>query len=355
MPHPRRALSLTQWPFGDRAAWINAIADADPLEKPGLAAHWRPKTRHTVMTHYGLWLAWLRDAGKLDLGAQPAVRATREHLAGYLEDLRIRGLASITIAGRIRDLREAFRIMQPDADLSLLNKILTRVDAIAEPSRAKRLRVVSPALLLDAAIAEMTRQQRAQDRWSSRQTAQRYRDALIVAFLATRPLRLANLTAIRLGVHMTKEDSLYWCRFAGSETKEGLQLESPMPETLTPWFDRYLATHRPLLLRGNESQQLWITIRSTPMVENSIYCGVTHVTNRLVGRPINPHLFRDCVATFIAEEAPEQVRIIARILGHSTLRTSEDHYNQAGMLSAQKRYLEALAHLRDGYNPAITD
>lgn len=156
MPHPRCALSPEQWPAGDRTAWTRAVTDADPLEEPGLAAHWRPKTQHTVVARYGLWLAYLRNGGQLDPNASPAARVTREHLAGYLEDLRAQNLASVTIAGRIRDLREALRVMQSGADLSMLNRLLARVEAVAEPSRTKRLWVVSPALLLDAAIAEMT-------------------------------------------------------------------------------------------------------------------------------------------------------------------------------------------------------
>ncbi len=347
MPHPRRALPLEQWPAGDCAAWTIAITGADPLDEPGLAAHWRPKMRRTVMTRYGLWLAWLRDSGQLDVSAAPAARATREHLAGYLECLRARELSSVTIAGYIRDVREALRIMQPGADLSVISHVLVRLEAVAEPSRDKRLLVVSPALLLDAAIAEMTRLQESQEREPSRRTAGRFRDALIIAFLATRPVRLDNLTVIERGKHMTKEGSVYWCRFRGIETKERRPLDFPMPKALTIWLDRYFAVHWPLLLlRGSNSDKLWISTRSTPMVDNTVYCRVTHTTKRLIGKSINPHLFRDCVATFIAEQIPEEVKIIARILGHATLATAEEHYNHAGMLSAQARYLEALARLR---------
>ncbi|MDA8252036.1 MAG: hypothetical protein M0Z28_23125, partial [Rhodospirillales bacterium] len=64
------------------------------------------------------------------------------------------------------------------------------------------------------------------------------------------------------------------------------------------------------------------------------------------GERLTPHRFRDSAATFIAEEQPEHVQIIAALLGHATLRTSEMHYNQAGMLSAHRRYLEALDALR---------
>lgn len=70
-----------------------------------------------------------------------------------------------------------------------------------------------------------------------------------------------------------------------------------------------------------------------------------------LGKPINPHLFRDCAATFIAEQAPSQVHMIASILGHASLESGERHYNQAGMLSAQAHWIETLAKLRDEPQP----
>jgi integrase/recombinase XerD len=61
---------------------------------------------------------------------------------------------------------------------------------------------------------------------------------------------------------------------------------------------------------------------------------------------INPHLFRDCAATTIAIHDPEHVQIIAAILGHSSMTTSERHYIQASSLEAGRRYHAVLAESR---------
>jgi len=41
---------------------------------------------------------------------------------------------------------------------------------------------------------------------------------------------------------------------------------------------------------------------------------------------INPHLFRDCAATTIADEDPNRVRMSAPVLGHTDFRTTEAYY-----------------------------
>jgi integrase len=58
---------------------------------------------------------------------------------------------------------------------------------------------------------------------------------------------------------------------------------------------------------------------------------------------MTPHLFRDAAATAIAIHDPEHVNNIMPVLGHATLTTSEQHYNQAQGLEAGRRYHGTLA------------
>jgi len=43
---------------------------------------------------------------------------------------------------------------------------------------------------------------------------------------------------------------------------------------------------------------------------------------------------RDCAASAMSSDAPEYILAAARILGHSTLTTTIEHYEQSSMLSA---------------------
>ena len=55
--------------------------------------------------------------------------------------------------------------------------------------------------------------------------------------------------------------------------------------------------------------------------------------------------------TTLATEDPAHVRVGARLLGHTSLRTGELHYNQATMMSAVAQYHETLAELRGSEPP----
>ena len=65
-----------------------------------------------------------------------------------------------------------------------------------------------------------------------------------------------------------------------------------------------------------------------------------------MGVPISPHLFRDCAATTIAIDDPEHVLTIAPLLGHTTLKTSEKHYNHARSLDASRRFQAVMREVR---------
>ena len=62
---------------------------------------------------------------------------------------------------------------------------------------------------------------------SLRQRARLYRDGLMIAFLAARPLRLANLTQLELGRELIRRPSGWWLEIPGADTKTGQPLELP--------------------------------------------------------------------------------------------------------------------------------
>jgi hypothetical protein len=70
------------------------------------------------------------------------------------------------------------------------------------------------------------------------------------------------------------------------------------------------------------------------------------------GRPISPHLFRDCAATSIAVDNPKHVGDASLVPGHADHKMTEKHYNHARSLQASRRHADTLARLRTSLNGA---
>lgn len=341
----RLALRLDEWPAQDQAAWSRAIQVGDLLYNAGPASHWRPKTQVQVIKGYGLWLGFLDRRSDLDASETPGSRLTEVRLRAYIDDLKAR-LAPKTVVSRLTDLSEALRVMDPSADRSLLRRAIGRLAATARPSRNKAGRMMASGKILRQALLyfESVTDKPAP---SLHIRASWRRDALMVALLAARPLRRANITQIEIGRHLLRVGDGFLLVFQADEVKDNRPLEVDIPAALCPLVEIYLAEDRPMLLGEHESNRLWISVRREPMSEQAVYCRVTETTRRIFGRPLNPHLFRDCAVTSLAVDDPEHMKIAARILGHRSLATTNKAYNQATMLSAQRDFAAALEDLAD--------
>ena len=126
-----------------------------------------------------------------------------------------------------------------------------------------------------------------------------------------------------------------------------MPIETVLPDDLLPWFNQYLEVHRPILLGGKMSDYVWIMHRGRPYSAQHFGERITYVTEKLVGKRVNPHLFRDCAATTIATVDPEHIRMITSLLGHSTPYTAERYYNQARAMEAGRAHQDNLMRLRE--------
>jgi integrase/recombinase XerD len=341
----RLSLDVADWPVRDRAAWAAARQPAGPLDDGGLAAGWSAKTVRQSEKGYGLWLGCLARHGRLDPEAAPGARLTRETLTLFGNELLAR-VAPQTAASRVRDLSVMIRALDPDADRALVRRMQANLARRALPSRAKRERMIAPSLLFAAGLARMDRVEHEQHRKLDVRSV-RYRDGLLMAILAARAFRRGNLARMRIGRHISKIDGVYICSFTGAETKNRRELFEPLPEALTPYMDRYLAEVRPALLRGHASDAFWVSTYRGALSEQQIYTKVCAATEEELGVRLNPHLFRDALATGIATDDPEHIRMASRLLGHADQRMTERHYTHAQAITASRRYNGVVLPLRD--------
>jgi site-specific recombinase XerD len=176
---------------------------------------------------------------------------------------------------------------------------------------------------------------------------QQHRDGLVIALLACRPLRRANLAGIRIGRQLQRIGTTWVLLFQPHKTKARQPIEVFLPEFLTPYIDHYIKYVRPAFPRSDSHDGLWASSKGCPMSDGALYDAVMRRTRTAFGHGINPHLFRDIAATTVATLAPEQVLIAKDLLGHARFETTERFYNQAYSLDASRSYQHVVAELRE--------
>ena len=194
---------------------------------------------------------------------------------------------------------------------------------------------------------------KAEQQTTARRRAVMYRDGLIIAFLALRPLRRRNLARLDLGRTLVRRAEAWWIEIPPEDTKTRVPIEENWPAILIDPLERYLVEHRGLLSKAQGrwsvpvGAALWVSSDGSPMTEMAIYDRVRERTRDAYGKSVNPHLFRDAAATTLAIEAPADVHLAAPLLGHRSLSVTERHYQQARSLEAHRAYAEVLAARRD--------
>jgi integrase/recombinase XerD len=342
----RTSVKMQTWPEADRAMWEQAIKKGCLLDEKSACANWARETRRVMARDYGYWLSFLMTTDRSATQESPAIRITPDRVRSYCNAMR--DVSALTRASRIARLHALIAAADPARDLSWLAAIRRGLDRLARregPARSKHGRVVATGRLIDAGL-NLLKRARCDHRRSLQLRARDFRDGLMIALLAARPLRIKNFAALQMGQHIKPTSSGYLIDVAAEETKTGHPIETFVPEDLCPWLSIYLKEYRPYLLCGRESDYLWVHKTGNSYRPGSLSQRITKLTARNLGIAISPHLFRDCAATTIATDDPEHVLIIAAILGHTTLKTAEIHYNHAQGLEANRHFQNSIKSLR---------
>ena len=88
--------------------------------------------------------------------------------------------------------------------------------------------------------------------------------AVAIAIEAVAPIRLENLTSIKLGANLNKPDgpsSNYWLHIAPEDVKNTVRLEFVFKDYLTRLIDEYVQEFWPTLLRGRKEDYLFPGLR----------------------------------------------------------------------------------------------
>lgn len=347
----RLSLPLADWPAADRDAYAAACRRGDPFEEGGGAAGWRPATHTARIWAYGAWLSHLQRFG-VDLDMEAAAeRLTPERVREHVRALRER-CATYTVAGLLGHLRGFVLAVWPGRDWQWLSEVHRREQRFAEPVRNKEARIVPQEDLLRLGCELMLEAKAlplpASGTIGAQHPVLRFRDGLLIALLAMRPLRRRNLLELSIGTTLRQTEQGWEIALPGSITKNHTPLVQPVPAVLVAPLETYRTLYRPRLAaahgRGPASTlphppgaALWLSRWGSPLTGGGLQVLIENATRARFGHHVNCHLFRDCAATSLAEDNPEHVRIAADLLGHRSFATTQRYYIAAGQRRALRR------------------
>jgi integrase len=346
----RQCRKLEDWPDLDRRLWNAALMPGDLLEDGGARSRYSDLSNLTVVTGYGRWLTWLDRQGLLGSRAKPDERITPCRVRDYVTALEAVN-ATLTVLSRLQQLRAAAIVMGPQQDWSWISRIISRVQSRHRPARPKRPRLIAVTELFDLGLTLMAGTDREH---VAKRKAILYRDGLMIALLAARPLRLRNLLGLVLNDTLVRVRDLWLIQIPAADTKTKEPIELYWPEPLIAPLETYLTCHRIVLGQGygrwtrHIDGVLWLSANGLPMTRHTAYMRIAARTRDGLGRSINPHLFRDCAATSIAIDDPDHIGIASRLLSHRAASTAERYYNHARGVEAARLMQQHILALRDG-------
>lgn len=341
-----RALPFDAWPQLDRHTWEYATTLGDVFSDAGTAAHWRPATTVSYMGSYGRWLRFLDQNGLLDPEVMPDERVTQDRIGRYISTLESR-LKPVSIWSYVSDLHNVLYRIAPEHDWSWLRHIINRLHLKVPRGSISPDDLLPIGDLYQAGFDLMENATREAALHSGHGNGSTYyRDGLMISMLTVTLLRPGNFARITLDNQLVRCPDLYQLTIPADEIKNGRHYETGIPDSLTRPLDQYLDHVRPQLLGNNYTPRLWIAYNGTPMSQNAVANSIKTNTQRYLGKAVSPHRFRHCAATSIATVSPELSRIIAPLLEHNRITTSEIYYNRARTMDASRRHADALDALR---------
>lgn len=319
-------LKVEHWPEDLRAAWhaarqANRRGRYRNLDSVHPASAWSSSYAERIERGFGLFLGFLRRQG-MEFALTP------DTLEAFVGDVEERGVASISLASYVEEIDIAAKALLPD-DWSWLSAAANRIRLLATPSRPIVTRIVPSQELFDLGLRLM---REAASKVLSSASAILYRDGLMIALLARRPVRLRNLSEMRIGEHLVLRDAAGYLFFPA--TKNGSPYDAPLPAELVAPFRRWIEVYRPFLVGAAEDDFCWAGRDGRMMARAAISQRIGNVTEDRLGRRANPHAFRHALATTIAEHDRRKLRAVMILLGQRDKRVTDRHYDHANSMAA---------------------
>jgi integrase len=174
--------------------------------------------------------------------------------------------------------------------------------------------------------------------------------AVAIAILCVAPVRLANLTAIRLGFNLVKPggpESNYRLMFPDYDVKNRKRLDHPLETYVTKLIDEYVFDFRPALLRGSNDDWLFLGQQGGAKGKISFSGQITARIHKGTGLRMTVHQFRHAAGAIILMRRPGEYALVQQLLGHGSMQTTINAYIGLENLRASEIYGKLITELMD--------
>jgi integrase len=155
--------------------------------------------------------------------------------------------------------------------------------------------------------------------------------AVAIAFLTRVPLRLANVTGLRLDRHIQRNDprrpDIHAIHIPPEESKTDIPITMPIPAALNRVLQLWITRYRPILaVPGNPYLFPGAGKGDRPMTPQGFRDAIRSVTHEIVGAKLSPHQFRHLAGNRYLKAYPGEYETVRQLLGHRSLATTVKHY-----------------------------
>jgi len=190
---------------------------------------------------------------------------------------------------------------------------------------------------------------------ASRKAAILAQKAVAIELLLMAPMRISNLAAIDLDVHLVRH------RRSGAvhlvidpeidEVKNDEPLDFPLPAETVVLIDRYVDTYRPLLVRDPTNRALFPNSTNGSKGRSLLGKQISETVFKYIGVKMNPHLFRHVAAKLFLDQTPGGYGVVQRVLAHRSADTTTRFYTGFETAAAVRHFDDVVLSLRHGDRP----
>jgi integrase/recombinase XerD len=142
------------------------------------------------------------------------------------------------------------------------------------------------------------------------------RDRTMIELMYASGLRVSELVGLPVHAVSLNDGAL---RVTGKGSKERL---IPFGEVALDWLQRYLASARPDILKGQQTDALFVTQRGAGMSRVAFWMIVKKYAKAAdITAPLSPHVLRHAFATHLLNHGAD-LRAVQMLLGHSDISTT---------------------------------